>query len=69
MIFNEIPLNNTKINFLNPGGLFTSPTLNQVTDPTITNAECELTYGAVVTEDLICISAEGGKGVCSVSNL
>jgi secreted trypsin-like serine protease len=43
-----------------------SDTLNEVTNPSISNSECTDTYGATITSATICTStADGNKGTCS----
>ncbi|MCL4147869.1 UNVERIFIED_CONTAM: hypothetical protein GTU68_064447 [Idotea baltica] len=43
-----------------------SDTLNEVTNPSISNTECAGTYGSTITDASICTStADGDKGTCS----
>jgi secreted trypsin-like serine protease len=46
-------------------GASISPTLNEVTVPTLDNADCEAVYGSTITDDIVCIDAANGHGTCS----
>lgn len=46
------------------GGI--SNTLNKVTAPGITTAECAATYGDIITDRILCIDTTGGHGSCNV---
>ncbi|KAK4010820.1 brachyurin [Daphnia magna] len=42
-----------------------SPILREVDAPCISNEQCALTYGATITDGIICLSAADGKGSCN----
>ncbi len=44
-----------------------SQVLRTVDVKTISNAKCAETYGATITDGIICIDTTGGKGSCNVN--
>ncbi|KAK3857271.1 hypothetical protein Pcinc_036469 [Petrolisthes cinctipes] len=64
IIFND-NIRSVALASLDPGALGITDVLRQVDAPIMSNDECAETYTYVIYPGTICISAEGGKGVCS----
>lgn len=46
------------------GGI--SATLNQVSNPVITQLQCASVYGGIIDHRIVCTDTSGGMGTCSV---